>query len=253
MKNTAWHIANLDINQIAKPYEWNGSQCVPFEHYGFADYPNGQLRSTINDLANFAIAYLQNGAFNSQNILNSTSVNEMLTLQIPSLDTTQGLNWYKEQISLTGGGSVSLWGHNGGESGVSTDLYINLSNNIGIVVISNAEGSNENVVQELYNHALTLSTSGTGNPNCSILSTEDTEADLQVINISQVSTNGQFHIESKNDLMEKIVVHNTLGQLIFEKKTNHKSAFFSIETKGVYFINIITKNDYRYTTKIIRK
>ena len=166
MTNTSWYLADFDTSNVARPYKWQGGQYVPYNHYGFADYPNGQLRSNVTDMANFAITYLQNGTINSQQILNSISVNEMLTLQIPNIENTQGLNWYTEEIYLSAGGVVDLWGHNGGEDGVSTDVYINPDNNIGIVVISNGEGDNLYVVDELYDYALSLNTSGVGNPSC---------------------------------------------------------------------------------------
>ena len=45
-------------------------------------------------------------------------------------------------------------------------MYINPDNNIGIVVMSNGEGDNLYVVDELYDYALSLNTSGVGNPSC---------------------------------------------------------------------------------------
>ena len=171
MTNTSWYLADFDTSYVARPYKWQGGQYVPYNHYGFADYPNGQLRSNITDMANFAISYLQNGTFNSQQILNSTSVNEMLTLQIPNIENTQGLNWYMEEIYLSGGGVIDLWGHNGGEDGVSTDMYINPDNDIGIIVLSNGEGDNLYVVDELYDYALFLNTSGVGSPPCNTTTT----------------------------------------------------------------------------------
>ena len=125
MNNTSWYLAQFDTNDVARPYQWIGGQYEPYAHYGFADYPDGQLRSNILDLANFLIAVMQDGSFNGQQLLSGASINEMLTAQIPSLDATQGLNWYQEEIYLTGGGTVQVWGHNGGESGVSTDMYFN--------------------------------------------------------------------------------------------------------------------------------
>lgn len=170
MDNTSWFLADFDTNDVARPYQWSGGQFVPYAHYGFADYPDGQLRSNVYDLANFMIAVLQNGAFNGEELLTSSSLNEMLTPQVPTIEPTQGLNWYQELIFLTGGGTVNVWGHNGGESGVSTDLYINPDNNIGVAVLSNGEGDNLYVVDELYNYALGLNTSGVGNPPCEGLS-----------------------------------------------------------------------------------
>tara|TARA_B110000196_G_scaffold309614_1_gene311453 strand:- start:129 stop:1061 length:933 start_codon:yes stop_codon:yes gene_type:complete len=194
MKNTSWYLADFDISNVARPYKWQGGQYIPYNHYGFADYPNGQLRSNVTDMANFAISYLQDGTFDSQQILNSISVNEMLTLQISNIENTQGLNWYMEEIYLSVGGVVDLWGHNGGEDGVSTDIYIHPNNNIGIVVLSNGEGDNLYVVDELYDYALSLNTSGVGNPSCS--TTEIVEFDninktlLKIIDVLGRETKG---------------------------------------------------------------
>ncbi|MBC8266887.1 MAG: beta-lactamase family protein [Flavobacteriales bacterium] len=197
MENTSWYLADFDTSNVARPHKWQGGQYVPYNHYGFADYPNGQLRSNITDMANFAIAYLQNGAFNSQQILNSASVNEMLTLQIPNIENTQGLNWYTEEIYLSGGGTVNLWGHNGGEDGVSTDMYINPDNNIGIVVLSNGEGDNLYVVDELYDYALSLTTSGIGNPSCNTTTAiEEVNSNKTLLKIVDVL--GRETIPTKN-------------------------------------------------------
>lgn len=253
MEDTAWHLADLDISRVAKPYEWVTNQYTPFDHYGFADYPNGQLRSSINDLANFTIAYLQNGSFHSEQLLNISSINEMLTIQVPSIDTTQGLNWYLEQINLTSGGTVSVWGHNGGENGVSTDLYINTNNQIGVVVISNSEGSNQNVIDRLYNYGLSLSTSGVGNPPCSALSIQDSQTNTQALQIYQSSHEGEFILVSNKDKIQELIVHSNLGQRILHKTINSITTTFSLDHQGLYFVSVITKNGVKSTSKIIRK
>lgn len=189
MNNTSWYLAQFDTNDVARPYQWIGGQYEPYAHYGFADYPDGQLRSNILDLANFLIAVMQDGSFNGQQLLSGASINEMLTPQIPSLDATQGLNWYQEEIYLTGGGTVQVWGHNGGESGVSTDMYINPNNNIGVAVLSNGEGDNLNVIDELYNYALGLFSTGIGNPPCEALSIDE-----QMLTDQSVTILGRYDI-----------------------------------------------------------
>lgn len=165
MDDTSWFLAGLDINQVAVPYQWTGSQFQAYDQYGFADYPNGQLRMSILDMANYMVAFLQNGTICGNEILSSSAVNEMLSLQVPSLNQTQGLNWYTEEVNLYAGGSVTLWGHNGGEDGVSTDMYLNPSNGIGVAVLTNGEGDNSFIIEELYDYALTLSSGNT--PDCS--------------------------------------------------------------------------------------
>ena len=56
-----------------------------------------------------------------------------------------------------------LWGHNGGEDGVSTDMYLDPINNIGICVLTNGEGNAIYICDALYDYALSL------NPVASII------------------------------------------------------------------------------------
>ncbi len=198
MHNTAWYLSEFDTLQVARPYQFQGGQFSPFSHYGFADYPNGLLRSSVKDLANFMIAYLQGGAFNGDQLLSEPSIEEMLTLQIQGIENTQGLNWYQTEIYLSGGGVVDLWGHNGGESGATTDLYIDPENEIGVVVLSNAEGENLYVVDELYDYALALSTSGVGNPACGTVSVAEASIGEVPPSLYPNPASGAFTIASES-------------------------------------------------------
>ena len=110
MDHSGWFLADFDTSLIARPYSWTGTTFEPYAHYGFADYPNGLLRTTALDLARFMITYLQEGSFNDQQILEAGTVGEMLSLQVPDLEPTQGLGWYREQIYLNGGATVLVMG-----------------------------------------------------------------------------------------------------------------------------------------------
>ena len=66
MENTAWHFSDFNPDQVAIPYSYQNGNYTPYNHYGFADYPNGQLRSTILDLGNFMIAFLNGGNLGKQ-------------------------------------------------------------------------------------------------------------------------------------------------------------------------------------------
>ena len=168
MNKTAWHMADFDTTHVARPYQYTGGNYVPYAHYGFADYPDGQLRSNVSDLGNFMIAYLNGGTFGGSSILNQTSINEMWSLQIPDLDPLQGLNWYQEEIFHSNGSSM-LWGHNGGESGASTDMYLDPVNNIGICVLTNGEGDALSICDELYDYVLSLNPSSSIIPECEMI------------------------------------------------------------------------------------
>ena len=172
MNKTGWHFSDFDSSHVARPYSFQNGNYIAYPHYGFADYPDGQLRSNVIDIGNFMIAYLNGGTLGSNSILNNASINEMLSAQVPFLDPTQGLNWYKEELFFTGG-SAMLWGHNGGENGVSTDLYIDPANNIGLCVLTNGEGDALYICDKLYNYALSLSSSSSIIPSCANLNSID--------------------------------------------------------------------------------
>lgn len=185
MESTAWFMADLDSAQVARPYRYVGGNYVPYAHYGFADYPSGQLRSNVVDMANFMIAYLNNGDFGDTPILNAASINEMWTPQVPALDDTQGLNWYLEELYHSEGTEL-LWGHNGGEFGSSTDLYLDPENNIGLCVLTNGEGDALWICDELYDYALSLPSGSGYTPAClatSVIGLESPATEKELVKV----------------------------------------------------------------------
>lgn len=166
-------MADFDSADVARPYQYDGGNYIPYPHYGFADYPDGQLRSNVKDMANFMIAYLNGGNFGQNSILSPSSVNEMWTPQIPSLNAYQGLNWYREELYHSNG-TTWLWGHNGGEMGASTDMYLDPVTKIGICVLTNGEGDALYICDKLYDYGLTLNSSTGFAPACITTGIEET-------------------------------------------------------------------------------
>ena len=170
MERTYWHIADHDTTGIARPYRWSGGNYIPYAHYGFADYPDGQLRSNARDLANFMIAYLNGGTFGTNTILTPASIDQMWTPQIPGIEDSQGLNWYKE-VLFHSNGSAWVWGHNGGSEGASADLYLDPENGIGVCVLANGEGDGLGICDLLYDHAINLTSTQGITPDCLVTGT----------------------------------------------------------------------------------
>ena len=180
MEHTAWHFSDFSPEQVATPYSFQNGVYSPYNQYGFADYPNGQLRSTALDLGNFMIAFLNGGNLGNNSILSPTSINEMLSFQIPSIDTTQGLNWYRTKLYY-GGGEAMLWGHSGGESGANTHLFIDRLNKIGICVLTNGEGDGLYICDALYNHALNMNVNNSIIPDCSTVGDYTLEFQKEIV------------------------------------------------------------------------
>ena len=70
----------------------------------------------------------------------------MKTLQFGSTEFC--LSFYYDTI-----GGRNVLGHNGGEKGVTTEMYYDTNNNVGVIVFSNEEDVElENIVTLLFNY-----------------------------------------------------------------------------------------------------
>lgn len=131
MTSTAWKLEDIDISRKAVPYniDWQ-----PYQHYTFADYSSGQLMTTINDISNFLLAYMQGGVFNEEQLLLSSTIELMKNRQFTEVQKAFGLGWYYDSSI-----GQELFGHEGIEMGISTAMFFNPETNIGIIILSNGE------------------------------------------------------------------------------------------------------------------
>jgi hypothetical protein len=133
MTNSWWFLDGLNLANIALPYSWNGSFYSTIGHFGYADWPAGELRSNIHDLAQFLISYVHYGKYGGYPMLDSSSVAAMTTLQIPAQSSFMGLTWFRQLYGYDYG-----WDHSGGDIGVSTRAGFRLSDSTGIAAIMGA-------------------------------------------------------------------------------------------------------------------
>ncbi|HZW38131.1 MAG TPA: serine hydrolase domain-containing protein [Ignavibacteriaceae bacterium] len=108
MKNTGWHLKDLDVNNIAVCYGITGNDTSVFkrvDHFGVPGYPEGMLRTTLEDLSHFILAYLNDGKYNDYQLLKSETLKLMLSPEgIKNIPTRSfpvediGLTWLKVNI-----------------------------------------------------------------------------------------------------------------------------------------------------------
>jgi len=134
MENTGWHLADFDEDELAMPYEVSGNQQFPYGHYGYPDYPDGQLRTSIHDLARFLAAVTADGELEGSRILEEATAQQMFEALEPGADPVQYVFWYGETIA-----GRSVIGHNGGDNGVATEMFFDPATGIGVIVLMNVD------------------------------------------------------------------------------------------------------------------
>ena len=78
-------------------------------------------------------AYINNGIFNGSRILEAETVETIKSIPYPNINSGQGLIWYYKNAN-----GRNLLGHNGGDTGVSTEMFISTSDNLGVIILSNS-------------------------------------------------------------------------------------------------------------------
>jgi CubicO group peptidase (beta-lactamase class C family) len=137
MTSTAWKLEDIDIRRKAIHYNIDNVGWRMYQHFTSADYPARQLMTTINDISNFLLAYMQGGTFNDRQLLLSSTIELMKERQFTEVQNAFGLGWYYD--SRIG---QELFGHIGTEMGVSTAMFFNPETNIGAIILSNGGGIN---------------------------------------------------------------------------------------------------------------
>ena len=138
MTNTGWHLADHDPDLVAMPYSYAGSQYEAYGHFGYPDYPDGQLRSSAADLARFMLTYIQGGELDGQRILETDTISNMWEALLPDLEPTQGIFWYWDSYW-----GRDLIGHNGSDYGTATDMYYEPDTGVAIIVLCNTDWRND--------------------------------------------------------------------------------------------------------------
>jgi CubicO group peptidase (beta-lactamase class C family) len=130
-----------------------GAEYHPLCLYSFATYPDGGFRTSVNQLARFVLAYVNQGAAGGGRVLAPETVRRMLTRQLaPAPDSEQGLVWRAVHV-----GSEVRWGHNGADPGVRTNMWFRPADGVGVIVFVNRGGSDLSpIANRLAEHARTL-------------------------------------------------------------------------------------------------
>lgn len=155
MKNSYWFFSEKGDSLHTKLYSTVGGDFRNINLYGLTTYPDGGLRTSVNDLAKFIRCIANNGLYNSNQIIPSASVQSMLT---PRLSTEQNkiflevenhnCGYFWEIINAPENNIII--GHNGGDPGVSTFMYYDIGKDYGAILFSNTETNSLKPLLEIW-------------------------------------------------------------------------------------------------------
>lgn len=172
MRNSGWSLAEVNKDNHTRLYKKEGDSIVPIPLYEGTTYPDGGVRTSVNELANFFVCLLNDGALGKTRILKKETVDAMLSFQFTESNKPENVDINKLNSGIfwsTKLGGTRI-GHNGSDPGVRTFMLADLSKQIGIILFFNTslrEDEEDKYVDfytEFYNYAGNLRSSGDGHP-----------------------------------------------------------------------------------------
>jgi CubicO group peptidase (beta-lactamase class C family) len=136
MNSTTWLFSETPQNEIAIPYADNNFTNPTKPFYTYPTYPDGHLITTIEDLSKFMRAYIMFGKYNGFQMLKSQTIDTIMHENINITAGKQGLIFYEHEIK-----PFAVWGHDGGDPGVSTEMYFDRDKRIGYIMFNNRTGA----------------------------------------------------------------------------------------------------------------
>ncbi|DAC72432.1 MAG TPA: hypothetical protein DSN98_05180 [Thermoplasmata archaeon] len=141
MTRTGFRLPDLPIDDVAIPYLHQNRTYEKLPYYQVLHYPIGGLMTTVVDLSHFLIAQMNYGVYNGTRILKNETVTLMHTIQPPGniyYNFHYGLGWMIVKTPL---GKNVYGGHSGDIPGVHTRMFMDQSDNTGIICFFNSDRS----------------------------------------------------------------------------------------------------------------
>lgn len=130
MRRSGWFLADHDPELVAVPHGDAGDgEHFAYGHYGYPDWPDGQLRSSAWDMGLYLAALARPGGGLSEAVRH-----ELLLVPFPDAHDGQALFWRRRQRA-----GRTVWGHSGDDAGVATEVLFDPETGDGVVVLMNVD------------------------------------------------------------------------------------------------------------------
>ncbi|MBN1223971.1 MAG: serine hydrolase [Candidatus Aminicenantes bacterium] len=178
MTHTGWMLADIDVNNHAVPYTYisedskmpeeltfesflprygadkqsiTRGELFPHCLYSFPNYPDGLIRTSVNELSRFLRVYLNEGTFEGKQVLKKETVQSMLSEN----HYGRGLCWYPMMRK----NDEIVWGHGGGDPGIATQMQFLQKDGLGVIIFFNCDNPGKaygEIIKRLFEEAANL-------------------------------------------------------------------------------------------------
>lgn len=146
MHNSYWFLREIPHQNIARPHEMHPStrkdprEPEVLNHYGYADFPDGQLRTTVSDYAQVIKLMVNEGRVKGEVLIRASTVKEFLRIQYPDVAKHQAIAWnYNEFESFLYYLLMPrLPSHTGADPGVATVVSFDPERRSAGIIFSNS-------------------------------------------------------------------------------------------------------------------
>ncbi len=149
MDNSVTSISEMKENgNFAFPHKILKGNVIPYNDFWSIESvaPAGAINSSVADMSQWLRLQLRKGKFNGKQIFSEQQSNEMWSNQMAIGNSNYGLGWF---IRYWNG--KKLLNHGGGMPGMISDVSILPEENVGLVILSNAESG---MVTAIRNYVL---------------------------------------------------------------------------------------------------
>lgn len=164
MEHSGWMFKDVNTEMMAIPYGYNDllRQPKPYGFYGYPTYPDGALKTSVNEYARFLSIFINEGqTFEGKQFLKPETVKEMLALHTyPGMENNSiGLAWHFGN---------RFYNHTGGDPGINTYVAFDPVSRTGTILFTNGGGEFDipGLARQIYfgQQAVKLMTTRMGTP-----------------------------------------------------------------------------------------
>lgn len=135
MKYSSVKINEKIESKLAGEYAYKNGEYKKIREYSVDAQPAGSIYSTANDMANFMIAFLNQGKYKDSQILDKDTVDDMQTQHFTNNSNVPGICYgFIENIK----NNHRFIGHGGALNGFRSEVLLDTENKIGLFVAANS-------------------------------------------------------------------------------------------------------------------